>query len=336
MNFSPPREFVWFVRFDEILSFCSFVKGSNLFWIIRFNWSTKKESEKKNLHFGQIQVQPDFNTFSYSASIMNEHSLWIHISQPSHWTALWTLRTAPLHRPQSTLQFVQYLALLPVSIFNKSSALKMKHFAWKHFSQSVHSITLSDTLQYFWQRLHRDLRSGFVPMSPARIARLVPFDELKRRNLSELLRLPSYHMLVKQCEDPSANTLLPILQSKFRSGESETFAHFQRMKPTTTTTGSMNGSFLTWNLTIFFCPIPTKPATILTPNSRDWWTKVMGKGPYLPMSFQSQGSDSVFAAEHGQLQGASQYSSRIFYKTYVHSDIWHSKNLQNTECDKLP
>ena len=69
---------------------------------------------------------------------------------------------------------------------------------------------------------------GFVSMSPARIiriARLVPFDELKRRNLSELLRLPSFLMLVKQCEGPSANTLLPILQSKFGSAESEPFAH---------------------------------------------------------------------------------------------------------------
>ena len=86
MNFNPPREFVWFVRFDEIPSFFLFVRGSNLFRFIRFNWSTKKESEKlKNSHFGQIHVQPDFNTFSYSASVMNAHSLWIHISQPSHW-----------------------------------------------------------------------------------------------------------------------------------------------------------------------------------------------------------------------------------------------------------
>ena len=138
MNFNPPREFVWFVLFDEIPSFFPFVRGSNLFRFIRFNWSTKKESKKlKNSHFGQIHVQPDFNTFSYSAFVMNEHSLWIHISQPSHWTALWTLRTAPLHRPQSTLLSVQYQSLLPVvSIFNKSSVIKssapkFKHFAWK-------------------------------------------------------------------------------------------------------------------------------------------------------------------------------------------------------------
>ena len=110
------------------------------------------------------------------------------------------------------------------------------------------------------------------------------------------------------------NTLLPILQSKFGSAESEPFAHFQRMKPRTTTTGNMNGSFLIWNLTIFFWPIPKIPVTILTPNSRDWWTKVTGKAHYLPMSFQSQGSDSVFATEHWPPQGASQYSALFFTK----------------------
>ena len=77
-------------------------------------------------------------------------------------------------------------------------------------------------------------------------ARLVPFDELKQRNLSGLLRLSSFLMLVKQ-QDPSTNTLLPVLQSKFGSAESEPFVHFQRMKPRTITTGNMNGCFLTWN-----------------------------------------------------------------------------------------
>ena len=195
---------------------------------------------------------------------MNEHSLWIHISQSSYWTDLWTLRTAPLHRPQSALQFVQYQSLSPVSIFNKSSAPKFEHFAWKRFSQSVHSITLSDNLQYFLQRLHRDLGPGFVSMSPARIiriARLVSFDELKRCNLSELLRLPSFLMLVKQCEDPSANTLLPILQSKFGSAESEPFAHFQRMKPRTTTTGNIEWEFSNMKFKHFLLPNSKNPTT---------------------------------------------------------------------------
>ena len=52
------------------------------------------------------------------------------------------------------------------------------------------------------------LGPGFVSMSPAkisRIARLLPFDELKQRNISELLRLPNFVMLVQQCEDPFAN-----------------------------------------------------------------------------------------------------------------------------------
>ena len=161
--------------------------------------------------------------------------------------------------------------------------------------QNIRS-TYPSSCSIFLKRLHRDLGPGFDSMPPARIimiARLVSFDELQRRNLSEILRLPSFLMLVKQCEDPSVNTLLPILQSKFGSGESEPFAYFQRMKPRTTTTENMNGSFLTWNLTIFFCPIPRKTASILTPNSRDWWTNTAGKGPYLPMSFQSQGSGCV-------------------------------------------
>ena len=81
-----------------------------------------------------------------------------------------------------------------------------------------------------------------IPARIIRIARLVPFDEF---NLAELLRLPSFLMLVKQCEDSFANTLLPILQSKFGSAEFEPFAHFQRMKHRTNTTGNMNGSFLT-------------------------------------------------------------------------------------------
>ena len=99
------------------------------------------------------------------------------------------------------------------------------------------------------------LGPGFVSVSPARIiriARLVPFEELKQRNFSKLLRLLIFLMLVKQYEDPSANTLLPILQSKFGSAESEPFAHFQRIKPRTTTTGNMTGSLLTWNLAIFY------------------------------------------------------------------------------------
>ena len=89
---------------------------------------------------------------------------------------------------------------------------------------------------------------GSVSMTLARIiriVRLVPHDKLKQRNLSEPLRLPTFLMLVKQCEDPSANIVLPILQSKFGSAESEPFAHFQRMKPRTTTTRNFNGSLLT-------------------------------------------------------------------------------------------
>ena len=110
-------------------------------------------------------------------------------------------------------------------------------------------------------------------MSPARIiriARCLPFDELKQRNhqASELLRFPSFLMLDKQCEDLSANHLAPVLQSKFRSAESDPFAHFQRMKPRTNTTGNMNGSLRMLNLDIFYFSIPIK-TIILTMNMRN-------------------------------------------------------------------
>ena len=89
------------------LSFFSFVRGTNLFSVSKFICSPKKESEKlKNSHFGQIHVQFVLFTVSYWVSAMNEHSLWMHVSQLSHWTALWPFRTAPLQRPQSALQFV--------------------------------------------------------------------------------------------------------------------------------------------------------------------------------------------------------------------------------------
>ena len=91
----------------EDLSFFSFVRGTNLFLVSEFICSPKKESEKlKNSHFGQIHVHFVLFTVWYWVSTMNEHSLWIHISQLLHRTTLWPFRTAPLRRPQSALQFV--------------------------------------------------------------------------------------------------------------------------------------------------------------------------------------------------------------------------------------
>ena len=70
----------------------------------------RNQKSWKNSHFVQIHVQFVFFTFSYWVSAMNEHSSWIHISQLSHWNALWPFRTVPLQRPPSALQFVQYQA----------------------------------------------------------------------------------------------------------------------------------------------------------------------------------------------------------------------------------
>ena len=87
MNFNPLVKLLLFVPQGEDLSFFSFVRGTNLFSVSKFTCSTKKDSEKlKNSHFGQIHVQFLFFTVSYWVSAMNEHSLWIHISQLSHLT----------------------------------------------------------------------------------------------------------------------------------------------------------------------------------------------------------------------------------------------------------
>ena len=82
MNFNPLIKVLLFVPQGEDLSFFSFVRGTNLFSVSKFTCSPKKESEKlKNSHFGQIHVQFVLLTVSCWVSVMNEHSLWIHISQ---------------------------------------------------------------------------------------------------------------------------------------------------------------------------------------------------------------------------------------------------------------
>ena len=195
-NFIPPIKLFLLVPSAEDPVFFSFVRRSNLFWFSKFNWSSKKELEKlKKSHFGQIQVQFVFCKVSYWDSAMKEHPLWTHISQLSHWTTLWSFRTAPLHNPQSALQFVQYQDPFPDSNFNSSSSPSLAHDAWKRFSQSSHSMTLSDALQYFLQRRHWNLGPGFISISPAsvrRVIKLVPVEALKLRNPSELLRFPSF------------------------------------------------------------------------------------------------------------------------------------------------
>ena len=121
-----------------------------------------KEGIRKieNSHFGQIHVQFVLFTVSYWVSAMNEHSLLIHISQLSHRTALWPFRTAPLQRPQSALQFVQYQAPSPDSILKSSLSPRFEHEAWKRFSHSSHSRSLSDALQYFLHKPHWNLGMG--------------------------------------------------------------------------------------------------------------------------------------------------------------------------------
>ena len=158
MNFNPLIKLLLFVPQGEDLSFFSFVRGTNLFSVSKFTCSPKKESEKlKNSHIGQIHVQFVLFTVSYWVSAMNKHSLWIHIS---HRTALWPFRTVPLQRPQSALQFVQYQAPSPDSILKSSLSPRFEHEAWKRFSDSSHSRSLSDALQYFLHKPHWNLGPG--------------------------------------------------------------------------------------------------------------------------------------------------------------------------------
>ena len=107
-------------------------------------------------------VKPQHNQLSYWVSAVNEHSLWIHISQLSHWTALWPFRTVPLQRPQSALQFEQYQTLSPDSALKNLSSPSFEHEAWKCFSHSSHPRSLSDALQ-FLHKPHWDLGSFRYP-----------------------------------------------------------------------------------------------------------------------------------------------------------------------------
>ena len=65
------------------------------------------------------------------------------------------------------------------------------------------------------------------------------------------------------------------------------------------------------------------------PDSELARTKVSDKGPYLPMSSQSQGSDSVLATEQWQLQGASQYSALCFTKL-MHTHVSGTQRISRT------
>ena len=99
MNFNLLIKLLLFVPQGEDLSFFSFFRGTNLFSVSK----SPKESEKlKNSHFGQIHVQFVLFTVTYWVSAMNEHSLWIHTSQLSHWTGVTTYRNGPKRTYENT------------------------------------------------------------------------------------------------------------------------------------------------------------------------------------------------------------------------------------------
>ena len=150
--------------------------------------------------FGQIHVQFELCIVSYSESDIKEQLLCTHISHLSHWTALWEFKTAPLHMLHPALQFEQYQESLPDSIFCNSTGPRFTQDAWKRFSQSSHLSAFSAALQYFLHVRHWNLGPGFISISPAKIIRInkfVPFEGLKLRNPSELLRLPIFLVKAK-------------------------------------------------------------------------------------------------------------------------------------------
>ena len=124
---------------------------------------------------------------------MKEHPLWTHISRLSHWTALWSFRTAPLHNPQSALQFVQYQDPFPDSNLNSSLSPSLAHDAWNAFHSPCIRRPYQMPCNIFTKAALKPW-TGFISITPARMRRvikLVPFEGLKLRNPSELLRFPS-------------------------------------------------------------------------------------------------------------------------------------------------
>ena len=61
-NFSPLTKLFLFVPLEKDLVFFSFVKGWNLFWFSKYNWSPKKESE--NCISGKSRYSLNFVHFS--------------------------------------------------------------------------------------------------------------------------------------------------------------------------------------------------------------------------------------------------------------------------------
>ena len=103
-------------------------------------------------------------------------------------------RTAQLQRPQSGLQFAQYQAPSRDSVLTSSLSPRFKPEAWKRFSHSSHSMSLSDALQYFMHKPHWNLGPGFISISPARMIRInkfVPFEGLKLRRTSAISKFPN-------------------------------------------------------------------------------------------------------------------------------------------------
>ena len=201
-------------------SFLFFCQGIRSVMISKFNCSSKKKKKTKKQKQKKNKQKKTKNWKNWKSLILEKSRyslyflkfhieiLWwksIHCEPTSHNCHTELFRTAPLHNPQSALQFVQYQEPFPDSNFNSSLSPNLAHDVWKRFSQPTHSTTLSDALQYFLQRRHWNLGAGFISTPQAgmrRLIKLIPFEGLKLRNPSELLRFPSFLVYIKHWDIP--------------------------------------------------------------------------------------------------------------------------------------
>lgn len=181
------RTYLVLPRVGEVPPF-SLDRVSDLFLLSSSIYSLKKELEKlQTSHSGQIHELFELIRVPYSAFEMKEHSVCIHISHRSHWTALWQLRTAPLHRPQSQLcslcntkfQFliqvltIQYCRVQTWWVKTLFTVLNFDPFLWRF------TVFFAKTTTKPWTGI-----SSNVSSQDYQIAKLVPLEGLK-------LRMPS-------------------------------------------------------------------------------------------------------------------------------------------------
>ena len=178
---------------------------------IYFDFLSLTDHQKKNQKSWKMHVLGKSRYILYFAKFHTEILWWksIHCEPTSHNCHtelpydLSEQHHGIIHRQLCSLCNIKIHFLIPILT---SLSPSLAHDAWKRFSQSSHSTAL----QYFLQRRHWNLGPGFISISPARmrrVIRLVPFEGLKLRNLSELLQFPSFLVYAKKWDTPLLKVL---------------------------------------------------------------------------------------------------------------------------------